>query len=640
MSFESKSVYKQDKVERGLDLFAGMLIFACLALTPAVVSKSSYDSFILPKIFWLKSIISLLIGISLIRIINSFEFRIYLNKINLAIVLYFLAHLISLLNAKSLSLAGDRISLLFYFAAFAFIFQDFLSRNNRWFMLLGIGIVIIGSFISVMAVRQDFIAAFMLGRVDVVSKLEDWRGYITSGFGNTSHIGDFLAISFMIGVVLMLFVRGAKRFAFFIILLALIFPSLIICWSVTSNFALIIGIIILLCFIFKDSNERRMFRRRKIRVAAFLSICFAVSMFYILPNRANPHNPGIFKQAFSSQRWKDGGPTRLAIWHTTIEMIKRNPIIGVGAGNFTYIYPQILAPSVMNNPELKIYAGSYTNAAHNEFLQILAETGIIGLIPFIMMFYFFFWLILKKMEHYSITHIRQNAMLFILMCMFIIMSLMNFTMQLPYSALLFFTLLSAPVALKNKRDRDSILIPVEFNYGTFRITAYMVNMEYPGEIGLSLEGSKLFRVAASSAAAALIFAAMISPYKDFKSDIWYKQAKIYRDAGSFREAEISYKEALRLNPKHSDCRSAYSDFLLMQGRFREALDEVSIVQKRLMSNELYLRIGQCYEGLGSEKKAYDNYVKFFESYPFNKEMYADQYQMVLKKSKENDKDGK
>ncbi len=62
--------------------------------------------------------------------------------------------------------------------------------------------------------------------------------------------------------------------------------------------------------------------------------------------------------------------TRIATWKAAINMIKERPFLGIGAGNFNYVYPYYVPP------EYSKYSGFIS--IHNMFLQILSETGLIG----------------------------------------------------------------------------------------------------------------------------------------------------------------------------------------------------------------------------------------------------------------------
>jgi O-antigen ligase len=60
--------------------------------------------------------------------------------------------------------------------------------------------------------------------------------------------------------------------------------------------------------------------------------------------------------------------SRRAVWQATIQMVKDHPLLGVGLGAYQYAYSRYDQGS-----------GLYrTEQAHNDYLQILADTGVIG----------------------------------------------------------------------------------------------------------------------------------------------------------------------------------------------------------------------------------------------------------------------
>ena len=69
---------------------------------------------------------------------------------------------------------------------------------------------------------------------------------------------------------------------------------------------------------------------------------------------------------------------RYSIWLTTLEMIKTAPLFGVGLGNYKWNYLDALSVS----REVYTLRPRYTYWAHNEYLQWIAETGMIGGILF------------------------------------------------------------------------------------------------------------------------------------------------------------------------------------------------------------------------------------------------------------------
>ncbi|MDO9464874.1 MAG: O-antigen ligase family protein [bacterium] len=71
---------------------------------------------------------------------------------------------------------------------------------------------------------------------------------------------------------------------------------------------------------------------------------------------------------------------RLTLWHNSLQIIKKHPVLGVGYG------PNIFRKMYLH-PEYKFYLtdphGNFQQSdAHNLYLQILIETGIVGLLAF------------------------------------------------------------------------------------------------------------------------------------------------------------------------------------------------------------------------------------------------------------------
>lgn len=71
---------------------------------------------------------------------------------------------------------------------------------------------------------------------------------------------------------------------------------------------------------------------------------------------------------------------RLSIWGTAIDMIRAHPLTGVGARGFRYDYPEHAAPG-----DRFVDAGTKEGAshAHQIVLEVLSETGIVGLLGWI-----------------------------------------------------------------------------------------------------------------------------------------------------------------------------------------------------------------------------------------------------------------
>jgi len=80
---------------------------------------------------------------------------------------------------------------------------------------------------------------------------------------------------------------------------------------------------------------------------------------------------------------------RLAHWQAALNMARANPWLGVGLGNYEAAYPQYRL----------INWGFPLGHAHNYYLNILAEAGIIGLVGYAALWIGVFWLTWRTRQH-------------------------------------------------------------------------------------------------------------------------------------------------------------------------------------------------------------------------------------------------
>jgi tetratricopeptide (TPR) repeat protein len=84
---------------------------------------------------------------------------------------------------------------------------------------------------------------------------------------------------------------------------------------------------------------------------------------------------------------------------------------------------------------------------------------------------------------------------------------------------------------------------------------------------------------------------------------------------AFQAADERFQTALRLWPDHHNCRSAYSEMLVRQGRGREALEQIDRVMRRLNAWELPLRRARALWLMGEREAARREARQAFEIKP-------------------------
>lgn len=99
---------------------------------------------------------------------------------------------------------------------------------------------------------------------------------------------------------------------------------------------------------------------------------------------------------------------RLILWEKTYGIIKKNPILGTGSGNWQIAFPNETLSGLWRAEDL-----NYTfQRPHNDFLWMLSESGIVGYNLFLTFLIIVFIYILKTINSLTIDREKQKLMIF------------------------------------------------------------------------------------------------------------------------------------------------------------------------------------------------------------------------------------
>jgi O-antigen ligase len=146
-------------------------------------------------------------------------------------------------------------------------------------------------------------------------------------------------------------------------------------------------------------------------------------------------------------RTEISGGMRLSIDRDTVHMFRSHPVMGWGLGTFPVVYPEFRS----------FYTNFFVNEAHNDYLQLLAEMGLLG-------FGVMLWFLVVLFRH-GLPKIRnwtsEVSGAVTLACILgltgiLVHSLFDFNLQIPANAALFYvlcTLAAAPPLLQRSRQK-------------------------------------------------------------------------------------------------------------------------------------------------------------------------------------------
>ncbi len=139
---------------------------------------------------------------------------------------------------------------------------------------------------------------------------------------------------------------------------------------------------------------------------------------------------------------------RSTILRDSLVMVKELPLLGWGLGQFPNVYPQFRS----------FYTNFFVNAAHDDYLQLLVETGFLG---FAMAVLFIVLLYRGGFKRWRAGN-RANLAALVACTGLLVHSFVDFNLQIPANAVLFFLLSAAacskPELLQQPRAR--IILPI------------------------------------------------------------------------------------------------------------------------------------------------------------------------------------
>jgi O-antigen ligase len=122
---------------------------------------------------------------------------------------------------------------------------------------------------------------------------------------------------------------------------------------------------------------------------------------------------------------------RLAMTKDGLRMFWQKPVLGWGLGTFTAVYPQFRS----------FYTDLFVNAAHNDYVQVLAETGLIGFASVVWFIVEVYRAGLRNVEGWNRDWSRALGLAALVGCTgLLVHSFFDFNLQIPANASIFYFL--------------------------------------------------------------------------------------------------------------------------------------------------------------------------------------------------------
>ncbi len=210
----------------------------------------------------------------------------------------------------------------------------------------------------------------------------------SSTFGNKNFASHFLVMVLPVSLMFALSSNSKSKVTIYSSALFIGSWYLIYIAARQAYVAVFIEVILIVLFFWIDfykNKEISLFSMTKLKLFKLISLLL---VFFTLIIASNYTNTGwTFESGNKIGKLQkitfEGGSNRIPAWRNTLEMIKDNPISGVGIGQWQHYYPLYydkVARDVIFNEKNRLHK------LHNDYLETFANVGLVGYIFLIWLF--------------------------------------------------------------------------------------------------------------------------------------------------------------------------------------------------------------------------------------------------------------
>ena len=383
------------------------------------------------------------------NILKKEELKIISNPLNIPVLSFIIICVLSLIWSNNPFISLKELPLFLAGPLLYFIIVNDIY-NERQINRIISAILIMGGLFGIYGILQyngiDF--SFWIGNYG--------RGKVFGLFGNVGYFAEYLILPLPIAISLFLVSKNKTIKILLLIGILTMASTITLTFTRTSYLSLVISFIFML-LLFVISRGKRLFKEnKKIFIVILTAIVLIVSLF-VIPTSLNEKGTILskIKERVSISQLGSEFSTgrRVAIWKYTIPMIKDYPLLGSGIGSFKYNSLRYQAKFFDQGDNRALYPYGVADKTHNEYLQLGAELGIIGLIIFIWLIFAYFNYGLKILKREKDRY-KQGVIIGLMgsVMAFLIDSIFWFPLHHSFTSSLFWLCLGLLVVMGLKED--------------------------------------------------------------------------------------------------------------------------------------------------------------------------------------------
>ncbi len=552
-----------------LDRIIRYSFYLLFLITPLFWTSLNYELFEYNKMILTYGLTIVIVGTWILKMVYRKSFIVNRTPLDIPLLLFLGANILSTIFSIDHHTSiwgyysrsnGGLLSLVSYLL----LYWAFVSNMTKEQVLTTLKFGLISGFIiAIWAIFEHFGTSFscviLRGEFNDSCWIQDVQARVFASLGQPNWLAAYLGMLIFPALYFLMTAKSRLSQTTYYLLLTTLYLGFTFTYSRGPTLGLIGGLAVFIFFYFiADSThirERFFAALRMTRISGILlsfilvNILFgsALTSFRLVSKFAAPSRPAIELASGGSQLENGGtesGQIRLIVWQGAIDIFRHYPILGSGVETFAYSYYQF-RPAAHN---LTSEWDFLYNKAHNEYLNYLATTGIVGFGTYmIMIICFVYWCIRFLVTSKKTTNSEQTLMTAALLGAYVLYLIYNFFLFSVVILAIFFYLFPAFVFVFTDSIKPLKLPKKLFTIHYSLFTSFIYRRSLYTKIALGL----------------IIFVIcylLFGVYKLWLADTIFSSGNKASDAGNPGRAYNLFSSALDLNPGEPFYRSelAYS----------------------------------------------------------------------------------
>lgn len=536
-----------------------------------MTSNELYNGLMTAKILYFYAITALLLlSIAFYLVFTKKSITITLSLLDILILIYLAYNFLRLLTTDYSSFQDDYfiwfvLLTVLYFLWKYFITFDGNDRLNKPAIILFTVFLLSGLLQALYGIMQLY---------NISPGIVSNQFKVIGTLGNPDYFAGYLVSVAPFALGIFLLSKNQKIFTKFFRIIALIsflgclfiLPSTL---SRASWLACSAGIAFILWQKYHFTEKLKIIFNTKIKMVSVVAISLIIFLVIIA---------GVY------QIKPESAFGRILLWKVSLNMIEENPLVGVGFNKFDVAYNNYQADYFAkgNGSNTEKLLADNVRHAHNEYLQIGAEIGLIGLLIFLGIIFSAF--------KFSVKNAQPNALLLVTD-----KAIINISAKAGLIGLLVFALFSFPFHILPNIMNFAFLLAVTSKTNN-RVIIKKFNLN-----SLVIKPAAIFVIAITS-----FFA--IKYLQLYETYFKWNDAFVTAKGGYFDIAEKEYENLFPELKYNGEFLFFYGASLSAVGKYKEAVKYLEQAKHKFSDPNLYITLGQSYAKLNNFNKAENNLI--------------------------------